>query len=138
MLTTLCLLAYTAAVHAECAWVLWWEETGYSFSYRTAEAHLRGGNNYPREERSWNILGSHTSMTACEEAQEKKIDQMLKNWRKQKAEAKFGTHTINHEPGTNIISKRSEFTGEYTSTHSQSLRYLCLPSTIDPRTGKGM
>jgi hypothetical protein len=136
LLAMLFLLVNAAAVYAECAWVLWWEESHSSFSYRTAEAHLPGGNTYPRVDHSWNILGSFTTKTECEGQQVLKIDQMLKNWRKEKAEAKFGEHTINHQPGTNIIIKHSHFTGEYTSSYSTSIRYLCLPDTIDPRTIK--
>ena len=73
----------------------------------------------------------------CEVRQESKIDRMLKNWRKEKADAKFGEHTINYQPGTNIISKFSKYIDEHTSHYTTTLRYLCLPSTIDPRTLKG-
>ena len=60
---------------------------------------------------------------------------MLKRWRKEKAEATFGQHTVTHEG--NIISKRSEYVNEDTSSYSESIRYLCLPDTIDPRGPKG-
>lgn len=129
MLAMVCLLANTEALYAECAWVLWWEESTSSISYRTAEAHVK--------DRSWNILGSFTTNTECENQQVLKIDQMLKRWQKDKAEAKSGQHTINHQRGTNIISKSSNFTGEYAGSYSTSMRYLCLPDTIDPRTIKG-
>jgi hypothetical protein len=66
----------------------------------------------------------------------KKIDQMLKDWRKEQAEAKGGKYTVTHN-SPNLISKDSEFTGEYTQHYGTSFRYLCLPDTIDPRIVKG-
>lgn len=59
---------------------------------------------------------------------------MLKNWRKQKAEAKSGEHTV--ESAGNIISRSSKYVNENTSTFYQSIRYLCLPDTVDPRGPK--
>src|SRR5215471_7943517 len=48
-----------ASALAECAWVLWWEETSTFSSYRTAEANIPGGKLDERETSSWNILGSY-------------------------------------------------------------------------------
>lgn len=137
VLLLLCLTMFTTSASAECAWVLWWEETGSSFSYRTADANVPGVKTYPEKTTSWNILGSYLTNAACESQQRRKIDDMLKGWRKEKAEAKFGEHAIRHELGGNIISKSSTYVNENTSHFSTSIRYLCLPDTVDPRGPKG-
>jgi hypothetical protein len=132
-----CVLAVAPSASAECAWVLWWEEAKSSSSYRTADAKLLGGKLEETKSQSWNILGSYPTNAACESQQAWKIGDLLKQWRKEKAEAKFGEHTVTHEAGTNIISQRSYFVAEYTSSYSTSIRYLCLPDTVDPRGPKG-
>jgi hypothetical protein len=62
---------------------------------------------------------------------------MLNTWRKQKAEAKAGEHSVMHKPGSNVISRQSDHVGEDTPTYSTTIRYLCLPDTVDPRGPKG-
>jgi len=136
-LGVLVLLASVGTASAECAWVLWWEEHTSSYSYRTADAKVPGTRGSSQEAQSWNILGSYPTNEACEGQQASKIAALLVTWRKEKAEAKFGEHNVSHEAGTNIISKRSHYVGEQTSTYWTRLRYLCLPDTIDPRGPKG-
>jgi hypothetical protein len=131
VIATLFLLTCAATASAECAWVLWWEDTSSFFS------SPRGQSDY-FDNKSWNILGSYPTIKSCEQQQEWKIGQMLKGWQKEKAEAKFGLHTINHEAGANIIGRRDEFKGgESTSNYYQTIRYLCLPDSVDPRGPKG-
>jgi len=40
-------------------------------------------------------------------------------------------------PGSNIISRNSEYVNENTSSFLTSIRYLCLPDTVNPRGPKG-
>ena len=135
----LAVLLLAATADAQCAWVLWYETTTSSFSYRTADANVPGGGTgtHKQETHSWDILSSSPTNAGCESQKEWKIGDVLKRWRKEKAEAKFGQHTITHESGSNIISKDSKHVNEYTSTYSNSVRYLCLPDTVDPRAPKG-
>src|SRR2546425_990898 len=137
LLVAFFLLTSAAMAHAECAWVLWSEETMSSYSYRTADANVPGTKNYPEDTLSWVIIGAYPTNAACKSQEEWKIGDMLKRWRKEKAEAKFGQHSVTHEAGGNIISRRSEYVNENTSTFWKSIRNNCLPDTVDPRGPKG-
>ena len=125
--------AITENVFAECAWVLWWEERHSSHTYRTADAKLPGGKGDTTSSQSWNLLGAYTSNAECRAQQTDKITSMLEGWRQENEKAKFGVHKIDHVPGGNIISKTSDFSGEFTSHYYTSFRYMCPPDTIDPR-----
>jgi hypothetical protein len=135
LLVALFLLTSVATAYADCAWVLWSEESSSSLSYRTADANVPGASENSRDAQGWIIIGSYATNAACKNQQAWKIESMLKGWRKEKAEAKSG-HTISHEPGSNIISQRIEVVGERTSSYWYSARYLCLPDTVDPRGPK--
>ena len=137
VVVVLFLVSSVCIASAECAWVLWWEATSSSLSYRTADAGVQGGKSDSNESQSWNILGSYTSNAVCEKQQAWKISQMLALWRKQKAEAKVGEHTITHESGSNIIQKHSEYGDDTTSNYWNTIRYLYLPNTVDPRGPTG-
>lgn len=115
-----------------CAWVLWSEESSSHISYRT-EGSFSGADRQERESHSWHIRSASPTQAECENQQAGRIESMLKVWQKEKAGAKFGEHTITQEPGTDIIIKRSVLFGENTSTLSNTIRYLCLPDTVDPR-----
>jgi hypothetical protein len=129
----LAVLSFGQSVSAECGWVLWWDETTLNSSYRTSEASVPGGKSSIKSAQSWGIIGAYPTHAECEKSQELKIAAMLRSWRKDKAQAQFGEHTVSHEAGTNSISKDSKYIGEFTTSHWMSIRYLCLPSTVDPR-----
>lgn len=128
----------TGTAYAECAWVLWWEDSTSFFGYRTAEAKTPGGKTDERSDHSWGLVGAYPTAAACNSQQASKIDDMLKSWRKDQTTAQGSKITITHEPGGNIISQTQEWkSSEYTSSRWHSIRYLCLPDTVDPRGAKG-
>jgi len=129
---------YVGSASAECAWVLWWENTKSSVAYRAAEVTVPGGNAERDEEHSWHILGSYQTRRACDDQQAGNIASMLAEWRKAKAEATASEHTISYERGSNIISRQSKYVGDKTYILSDKIRYLCLPDTVDPRGPKGV
>ena len=118
-----------------CAWVLWEEESSSYISYRT-DGNFSGADRRESESQSWHILSASTTKAECDSQQAGRIESLLKDWRKEKADAKFGEHTITREPGTDIVSRRSVFFGENTSALSNAIRFLCLPDTVDPRENK--
>jgi hypothetical protein len=122
--------------NAECSWVLWSEDYWYSISYPTATADVRGGSDKStsKEETTWSIVTAEPTNDACKRHQEAKIGDMLRMWRKEAAE--YGYSTVDHQEGTNLISKKSKFVNENTSHVLNILKYLCLPDTIDPRGQK--
>ena len=135
------LFASVTIASGECAWVLWWEHETSRVSYRTVNAKAGGAKPESPEPvtqtRSWNILSAYPTSTACERQRTEKIDSMLKRWPKEKAEAATGENIVTNESGGYIISQRSRAVNENTLTFSETLRYLCLPDTVDPRGPKG-
>jgi hypothetical protein len=123
-------------VFADCAFVLWSEENTSYFSYRMADAKAQGGKMDQKDIHSWTILGSYSGKNVCEKQRDSKMSSMLKSWKRDKPKADSGEHTVNQDSGSNTISKRSVYAGDSASTYATSLRYLCLPDTVDPRKPK--
>jgi hypothetical protein len=104
-----CVLGVAASASAECAWVLWVEE-----SWLVA---------YKRDERptTWTLVEAHTRLSDCERAKAGKI----------KALASQDDVRLT----ANIVSKT--FPGGYDgSTISRNNRVICIPDTVDPRGPK--
>lgn len=144
LLVAFFLLISTATAYAECAWVLWDTHTMSSDLYKTAEGNIPGGA--PSASHSggeyFTIIGANPTYAACEAAQARKIDQILKGWRKEKADEPptftmgkggGGKYTIDYTPGTNIISKSYDRVDELTFRSYDQHWYRCLPDTVDPR-----
>jgi len=111
------LLAVATSASAECAWVLWLEDSRWSTT------------NLPFHE--WNLVGGHPSKDACES---KIAERLISSASSMKREpAKGRTDTLEVE-GNVATSKYQWIDGP---SGGWSIRYLCLPDTLDPRRPKG-
>jgi hypothetical protein len=148
LLVVVLFLVSAGTAFGECAWVLWNTRTISFHSYKTAEGNIPGGSPSARHEseESFTIIGAHSTRSECEAAQAGKIDQIVKQWRKEKSEEPptfvmgkggGGKHTIEYTPSTNIISKSYNRVDELTFRSYERHWYRCLPDTIDPRAPKG-
>lgn len=131
------LVALPSAVAA--AWVLWWEEKARFLEYRTADANVTGAKRDYTESASWNIVGSFEAAASCAQQQEGKVQEVLTQWRNEKSDSASAVKTsVTHTPGGNVVSLKQETANEdFTRLSWLTLRYLCLPDTIDPRGPKG-
>ncbi len=102
----LCLLTLATLASAECAWVLWAEESWI-------------GANVPT---SWTLVEAFRDSEACRRGQTGKLSSYAKEKPAEGIERKITA---------NIISDRFTATGAY-----RDVRFLCAPDTVDPRGPK--
>ena len=116
------LLATASSASAECAWVLWVEN-----SLTGPSAHMP---------RSWDINGSYSTRAQCESAEAGTLQQLAASARgmARTRDKDFPVDDEKVEVLSNIVS-HSFFT-EKGYFHFGS-RLLCLPDTVDPRGPKG-
>ena len=108
---TLCgLLAFASSAAAECAWVVWVEES-WSATYK-------------QDERStlWTLVEAYPLLADCQNAQAAKIKVLLSR--------------DGRELHGNIVTRQFPV-GYNQSILISYLRVICVPDTIDPRTQKG-
>jgi hypothetical protein len=112
------LLLWAVAAWAECAWVLWYEDGGWS--------------THSERRTSWGLVGAFTIESACRAESDAKVKDLAAGWAKDTAPGR--TDTV--EVRGNYVTRAWNWPGMNTSGGS-SVRYICLPDTIDPRGPKG-
>ena len=126
------LVLQTAPAWADDAWALWREEMHYFLGYRSADVKTDQDEN-----QSWNIVGAYTKKSDCDTQQKAEIEGLLKQWRNQPGGSSVAKTAVDYTAGGNTLTKTIDVKAEnYTSTARDSVRYLCLPGTIDPRGPK--
>ena len=126
----LSLLAFAASASAECASVLW--------SKVESTTYIPKFSSYSSE---WDFLVARSSLATCERDIYTKTNEMAQRVKESdSALSKLGVgvkKVATVEVLGNIVSTtwRGPDDGQITGT--SSLRYVCLPDTIDPRGPKG-
>ena len=101
------MLTSAATAYAECAWVVWIENSWV-------------GQNTPATE--WVVVEAYPGHQDCQKAQAGKINTLAEK------DDEYATRTVHG----NIVAIRYKVTGNY-----NNLRVVCLPDTIDPHGPKG-
>lgn len=111
-----CLLAFASSASAACAWVLWYESSGWTTSTAPYQ--------------TWNLVGASATVASCESELAAKIKALTRSMKREPAEGRTDTFEVKG----NTIS--STFAWANGPSGGESLRYVCLPDTVDPREKK--
>jgi|RhiMetdeSRZDD1v2_1073273.scaffolds.fasta_scaffold31431_2 hypothetical protein len=114
LLAAFSLLIVSARAHADCAWVLWNDE-------------LRLDSAAGIESRSWHSIASASKKTECEARLREEIGRVTRPDHTPK-DVRFKVIG----DAVQVTYYRPDKPDEKTS-RVQTFRYVCLPSTIDPR-----
>ena len=111
------LLIVSPRAHADCAWVLWNEEVRSDYATGI-------------ESRSWHSIASAAKKPDCEARLREEIGRVT---RPDSAPAHVRFKVIGD--AVHVTYYRPDKPDEKTS-RAQTFRYVCLPSTIDPRVSQ--
>jgi hypothetical protein len=126
-IVVLSLLTSTATAYAECAWVLWHEIDVSTFDKR---GQPDGGG-----EHDWQVgLGTSDEQTCWRGALGKAKEAAS---RKALPIPGFPDLSSSVEAGTNSVRTTYRRPGDGTIMYVGTVRWLCLPDTVDPRGPKG-
>ena len=103
-------LVVSSIASAECAWVLWVETSRLSAGVRASY---------------WNITTIHTTQTECMAEIDRVIEEVAEQQRKAGARevVRFNEDRLAYRYDARTFLRRAATT----------VRYLCLPHTVDPR-----
>ncbi len=117
---SLILLALTMSASAECAWVLWLEST-----YQLLVADKATGD-LPPQQHNWTIIQADPIHSKCGAALNEKLKGFQKPPSNNRDRVKVSGNIVF------ITRYPPEGYGDKPSAQ-ETLRFLCLPDTIDPR-----
>ena len=113
VLTLWCLTVFATSAAAECAWVLWVQETRLDYTANT-------------EEHRWHVAGAAVSQEACDALLAHEVE----------------TVTPPQSSRKNVLYKGVDFLQFSTDkpddkvSRVERFDYVCLPDTVDPRGPK--
>jgi len=112
VLALLSVTLFAATASAECAWVLWMQETRLDYAANT-------------EEHRWHVAGAAASYEACDTLLSHEVTTVTP---RQTAPKVYS--------GVDFLQLRSDKAQENVN-RVQRFDYFCLPDTVDPRGAKG-
>jgi hypothetical protein len=110
--------AFSTTASAGCAWVLWFESSDWASGLQSS------GTN-------WGVVSASSTEMACRREAEGKIKAVFGRWSKDRMEGRKDSVTTEG----NYVTHQWEWPDKGTAG-GHSIRYLCLPDTVDPRGPK--
>jgi hypothetical protein len=123
VLVVVCMLCFASPTFAASAWVLWAEDFRYDNPTDSG---------WGTQTTDWALLHAFADETTCKRERGLAMLEVLANLQSDKYDVLYKmTDTMIK---LNFFPKNAKPTD--TIKHAQTIRYVCLPDTIDPRTPK--